>query len=162
MTRGKRWGLLALGAAGILAAFASFWPSRPVFIWNFSASAPTGLYRVLDRPWRKGDWVAVRASPAINAQRKLFHAGDPDHVLLKRVAGVQGDVICRSGGIVTINGRSVVRATLQSAGQRLPRWSGCQQLTQQQVFLLGLTDRSFDGRYFGPTSIGAVQYAVSR
>jgi type IV secretory pathway protease TraF len=83
----------------------------------------------------------------------------PDGVLLiKPLAGGTGDLVCRHGPRVAINGRAVARASdADRKGRRLPHWSGCRRLTAAQVFPLSLEPDSFDGRYFGPLSRGTLR-----
>jgi type IV secretory pathway protease TraF len=123
-----------------------------MFVWNFTASAPVGLYHVLDRPWTRGDWVAVVPSPALLVTMAELGVLERGRLLVKRVAGSGGDEVCRDGLRVTINGREAAIARAQtSSGALLPAWSGCRQLGPDEIFLLGQTDGSFDGRYFGVT-----------
>lgn len=147
---------MVLGAAaliGLALIAVSFAPRRPLLVWNFTASAPVGLYRALDRPWRRGDWAAVRPSPELAAMLARFGALERDRLLVKRIVGVEGDQVCRSGADVSVNGVIVARArTHTSAGNPLPDWQGCQTLSGDQVFLLGEAEASFDGRYFGATA----------
>ncbi len=143
----------ALALVGVALIGASFLPRRPLFVWNFTASAPVGLYRALDRPWVKGDWVAVEPSPVLRAMMAELGVLERGRVLVKRVAAASGDEVCRDGADVRINGRLAVMArTTSSSGAPLPAWSGCRRLEQGEVFLLGESEVSFDGRYFGVTS----------
>ncbi|MCW6530742.1 S26 family signal peptidase [Sphingomonas sp. MMSM20] len=128
-------------------------PSRPRFIWNASASAPIGLYAIhAGGPIRRLDFVAVTPPEPLATflvRRDYLAVGVP---LLKHVAGVAGQRICRSGSIVTIDSMAVA-ATLprDRAGRALPVWQGCRRLAAGEVFLLNRGARdSFDGRYFGP------------
>jgi type IV secretory pathway protease TraF len=42
-------------------------------------------------------------------------------------------------------------------GREIPRWNGCKTLAPDEVFLLSThAADSFDGRYFGPTSIADI------
>lgn len=145
--------LIAIGvlaAAGIALIAASFVGRSPVLIWNYTASAPLGLYQSLDRPWRKGDWVAVEPEPRVAALLTQFGVLKPGRVLIKRVSAVEGDEVCRDGANVTINGIWAVNArTRTSREMRLPNWGGCLRLDKGEVFLLGEAEASFDGRYFG-------------
>jgi type IV secretory pathway protease TraF len=69
-------------------------------------------------------------------------------LLIKRVAAGTGDLVCRHGALVTINGRAVARARpFDAAGQPLPRWSGCVSLGTTQIFVLSADPDSFDSRY---------------
>jgi conjugative transfer signal peptidase TraF len=73
--------------------------------------------------------------------------------LLKQVAAVGGDRVCRSGGVVFLNGKAVTEALDHDAGGRpLPVWEGCVTLFAGQFFLLQPHPYSFDSRYFGPVS----------
>ena len=131
----------------------------PRLVWNATASAPVGLYRV-EPAWdlRRGDFVLARlpdAARELAAERDYLPANVP---LVKRVAALAGDTICREQARVTINGIAVATALqADSRGRALMRWSGCRTLAQKQVFLLmpNVPD-SFDGRYFGPIDTSAV------
>ena len=142
----------ALALAGIGLALASFAPPRPALVWNFTASAPLGLYRVLDRPWVRGDWVVVRPSSELGRVLSQFDVLERGRFLVKQVAAAEGDQVCRSGADISINGDVVVRAqSVTSSGRALPAWDGCRMLAADEVFLLGRAEGSFDGRYFGAT-----------
>jgi conjugative transfer signal peptidase TraF len=128
-------------------------PSGPLLLWNASASVPIGLYLRTARPPRVGALVLLRLPQPV---RSLAAARGylPDGVLLiKPVAAGVGDLVCRHGPRVAINGRAVARAWgADRKGRRLPHWSGCRRLTAGQVFPLSSEPDSFDGRYFGSLS----------
>lgn len=119
-------------------------------IVNESPSLPRGLYlRLIGGTPNVGDIVALPA-PAL-ARPYLTRLGMPrDVLLLKRVAAVEGDVVCASGGTVSTPRRGVLLHGHDSQGRPLPAWRGCRSLGQGQVFLLGDSSDSFDARYFGP------------
>lgn len=149
------WGALAL--VGVVMIAASFLSRRPMFVWNFTSSTPVGLYGALDRPWVRGDWVAVEPSPALRALMTTHGVLERERLLVKRVAAASGDEVCREGLRVTINGREAAIARMMgSLGSPLPAWSGCRRLGQGEVFLLGEADGSFDGRYFGVTQASEI------
>ena len=151
MKRRRVW-IIGVTILAVVLALASFAKHRPAFVWNFSASAPLGLYRVLDRPWRKGDWVAVEPSPELRAAMADLDVLERGRLLVKRVAAASGDEVCREGAEVRINDVLTVPARLAiSSGAPLPSWSGCRRLGPEDIFLLGHADGSFDGRYFGLT-----------
>jgi conjugative transfer signal peptidase TraF len=141
--------VLALGAIG----FSSLAAPPPRLIWNASASAPIGLYRLdPDAPVALGARVAYRPTPdqaRLFAQRRYLPAGLP---LLKPVAAVAPSRVCRHGDALSIDGRLVVQARrTDRAGRPLPTWSGCRSLTPDTVFLLATeAPDSLDGRYLGP------------
>ena len=74
--------------------------------------------------------------------------------LLKHVAALGGQRVCRVGAAVSIDGVTVGEALGHDRrGRPLPVWQGCTVLAADQVFLFN-ADRpdSLDGRYFGPLS----------
>ena len=126
----------------------------PRFLWNASASAPTGLYRVdVGAPPRLGDLVALDPPPALEtflAKRGYLPRGVP---LLKRVAGLPGALACRSRVFVTVNGVAVARALARDrTGRPLPVWTDCRIVGRDELFLVNAARDSLDGRYFGPMS----------
>jgi conjugative transfer signal peptidase TraF len=138
------------------------WPPRPHFVWNMSASSPTGLYRVTTlRNVRAGDFVIAWPPPParrLAAERRYLPANVP---IVKRVAAGQGDLVCGIGEAVFVNGRfAALRWQEDLSGRPLPWWTGCARLGEGEMFLLtaGGPD-SFDGRYFGVTS---ARHAVGR
>lgn len=121
--------------------------------YNATESAAVGFYSVA-RPGqiRVSDQVLSWLPPPIADladQRRYVPATIP---VLKTLAAGPGDVVCRMGAEVSIDGLSVARTrSLDRAGRPLPVWSGCYRLSLGQIFLLGPNPSSFDGRYFGPT-----------
>lgn len=148
--------------AGVVLAAASFLPRRPALVWNFTASAPVGLYRALPRPdsgpiAARGDWVVVAPSPALGTMMAELGVLEHGRLLVKRVAAVSGDEVCRVGVEVRINGRFAATARMaSSSGAPLPAWSSCHRLGPDDVFLLGQAEGSFDGRYFGVTDASEI------
>lgn len=150
-----------VGAGAALAALLLPALHRPHLrlVWNASASVPIGLYGIepVTAP-RVGDLVAVRPSPALTrymAERRYVEAGA---LLVKPVAGQSGDIFCRNDARVTLNGRGVATALPRDRiGRPLPRWSGCQRITRNQLVLIAPAMRaSFDSRYFGAVDRGQV------
>lgn len=125
-----------------------------IFIWNASASAPIGLYRVLHlSELLRGRMVLALPTPSLAdfaARRGYLPRGVP---LVKRIAAVAGDAICARGNAVFINGRlAAMRRVTDGEGRHLPSWKGCRELCYGEIFLLmAQSHASFDGRYFGPT-----------
>lgn len=150
----------ALAALGLAALAAGTCRSPvPHFVWNASASAPLGFYRVVQAAaLNRGDLVLAWAPES--ARRLAAERGYlPDTVpLTKRVAALSGDTVCASERRILINGK--VAATSLAAdglGRPLPSWTGCRDLAANEVFLL-MADvpQSFDGRYFGPIQTSAI------
>jgi conjugative transfer signal peptidase TraF len=137
----------------------SFIHITPRLIWNASASTPIGLYS-LDRPahLEVTDLVAVEAPEPLAsflAERGYLPRGVP---LMKRVAGLPGNQVCRIGAHVTVNGVAMGEAlTRDRLGRDLPIWQGCRRIDEGEIFLMNWSvEDSLDGRYFGPVSRGSV------
>ncbi|MCA1200161.1 S26 family signal peptidase [Sphingomonas sp. R647] len=144
-------GYLALGAL-ILPAIVR---PAPQLIWNASASVPIGLYAA--RPvdgLTVGDLVAAMPPEPLAqlmAGRGYLPLRTP---MLKRVAAVTGQRVCRIGKNILIDGSRVAVAQSRDVdGRALPAWQGCRTLGPDAVLLLNRdAPASFDGRYFGPIS----------
>ena len=129
-------------------------------IWNASASVPVGLYAVLPISSPQLGDLALVDPPDDLARfldlRGYLPRGIP---MLKRVAALPSQVVCRTGMTVRIDGMVVAEARADdSEGRTLPTWSGCHQLRQDEVFLLNAdVPVSLDGRYFGPLPVSALR-----
>ena len=125
----------------------------PRLIWNASASVPVGLYRMcaVSAP-KVGDLVAVlppERLASLLAERHYLPRGVP---MLKHVAGIAGQRVCRIGTGITIDGKHFGDARERDhLGRALPVWRGCRALSRGDIFLMNPDALdSFDGRYFGP------------
>lgn len=149
---GRRLWLTAAGLASGLALGTIRTPA-PRIVWNTTASAPLGFYRLgRSRRLARGDWVAVKPSPALAAWLDRCGFLPERAYLLKRIAATAGETVCRDGARLLIEGRFAARAhRLDRWGRRLPQWRGCIRLSSDQVFLLNPAPGSLDGRYLGPT-----------
>jgi conjugative transfer signal peptidase TraF len=134
-------------------------PHTPRLLWNESASVRIGLYSL--RPasdLRVGDLVVDKPSAGLSrymASRRYLPA---DASLLKYVAAVSGQNVCRRGMIVSIDGQAIATALAKDRANRpLPVWQGCHTLKPSEIFLLSpaIAD-SFDGRYFGAVPLDTV------
>jgi len=142
-----------LGVGGL-----SLVSATPRLIWNATASTPVGLYAV--QPVHRlavGDLVALRPPKplaGILADGGYLPRGVP---LLKQVAALPGQTVCRTGAIVTIDGIDVATAHERDhLGRPLPVWSGCRPLGTEELFLLNRHPDSLDGRYLGPIPARAI------
>ncbi|OIQ93476.1 peptidase S26 [mine drainage metagenome] len=154
-----RFGWLMITYFWLLAIGASvFHHPTPRLLWNATASTPTGLYAVQPvRVLHVGDLVAVM--PPEPVARFLADGGYlPQRVpLLKHVAALPGDIVCRSGHLITIDGIVIGEARdRDSRGRGLPVWSGCRVLADGEVFLMNRHPDSLDGRYFGPLPAASI------
>jgi conjugative transfer signal peptidase TraF len=151
--------LRVCAAAGALEAAAlaalSLAPHHPALLWNATASAPLGFYRLtpLGAP-RVGEKVALRPRGALAAWIVARGYAPADVPLLKQVAAVGGQTVCREGDRVTVDGRLAARAlAADRRGAPLPAWRACVALGAGEVFLLNPPPDSLDGRYFGPSRV---------
>jgi conjugative transfer signal peptidase TraF len=149
--------LAALGATSLI-VIPSAVPPVPRILWNASASVPVGLYAI--GPAGKlqvGELVAAMPPAPLArflAERRYLPLGLP---LLKHIAALPGQIVCRDGAKVRIDG--VLRAAARErdrAGRPLPVWGGCIVLGPDQLFLLNDAPGSFDSRYFGPIGAATV------
>lgn len=138
--------VLAVAATAVI-------PTSLKLVWNVSASAPIGLYRIepaerVDVP----DLVAVM--PPERLEDYMVERGyiDRDVPILKRVLGLPGQRVCRSGRTITVDGIPMGEALDRDRFERpLPVWSGCRVITDDELFLMNWqVPDSLDGRYFGP------------
>jgi conjugative transfer signal peptidase TraF len=150
-TRQKILGAMLIGMSVI--AFSSTAHPMPRLLWNASASVPIGLYAIHPAGrLTKGELVVVKPPAALAqfmASRRYLALGVP---LIKHVAALPGEIVCRSGRSITVDG--IVKAEAldrDTRGRKLPAWQGCRAVQTGEVFLMnaGIPD-SFDGRYFGP------------
>jgi conjugative transfer signal peptidase TraF len=146
-----------LAATGAVAAAIVPTPTR--LIWNATASAPVGFYTVepadaLEIP----DLVAVLPPEPLAhfmVARGYVGRGVP---LLKRVLGLPGQTVCRSGRTITVDAIEMGEALERDRmGRDLPAWQGCRVIGQGELFLMNWQVRdSLDGRYFGALPASAV------
>ena len=146
--------VVAMGMA--IATFVHF-PTK--LVWNASASTPIGLYSIApgDR-FEVTDLVAVRAPEPLAAfmvERGYIGQGVP---LMKRVAGVPGQQVCRRDHAITVDGVPMGDALDRDhLGRSLPTWQGCRRIAEGELFLMNWSVRdSLDGRYFGPLPTNTV------
>jgi conjugative transfer signal peptidase TraF len=150
--------ITALTVAGPLALTTLTRPA-PILVWNASASAPIGLYRL--RPITKLEVaelvVAMPPAPLANLldERGYLPRGVP---LIKRMLGLPGQAVCRQGSAISVDGIDMGLARESDhAGRALPAWQGCHLLGDGEVFLMNWDEpASLDGRYFGPLPTSSI------
>ncbi|TIO54511.1 MAG: S26 family signal peptidase [Mesorhizobium sp.] len=142
--------VMALATMGALCPVLK--PVPPKFVWNASASAAIGLYRIDARgPFGADDLVAVEPPATLKtflADRGYLPKGV---LLLKHILAVSAQTVCRNKFTISVDGRDVgVALERDRAGRELPGWQGCLRIPAGSVFLMNRQVRdSFDGRYFG-------------
>jgi conjugative transfer signal peptidase TraF len=131
----------------------------PKLIWNASASVPIGLYAVKPTSVHHvGDLVVVRPREALAVfldTRGYLARGVP---LLKHIAALPGQVVCRTDRTITVNGVTMgLAVNRHHLGRLLPGWEGCRLVADQEVFLMNWqSENALDGRYFGPLSASTI------
>jgi conjugative transfer signal peptidase TraF len=148
--------LLAAATALAVIGITTFSAMPLRLLWNATASTPIGFYSVgpADK-LQVGDLVAVRPDGALEdfmVERGYIGRGVP---LLKHIAALSGQQVCRIGRDIMIDGRFAAAALdHDSRGRELPVWQGCQGIAPKAVFLLNPAARdSLDSRYFGPLPV---------
>lgn len=130
------------------------WVDAPTkLIWNASASTPIGFYTV--EPVGRLEVTDLVAVDAPEPMASFLDEGGylpRDTPLLKRVLGLPGQTVCRTGFLITVDdiemGLALERDRL---GRPLPDWQGCRVVAADDIFLMNWEVRdSLDGRYFGP------------
>jgi conjugative transfer signal peptidase TraF len=145
--------LAGMVAAATLASTAI--PLSRLLVWNATASVPVGLYAIgAQTGLQRGDRVAIE--PASKLERYLtsrgyLPAGVP---LIKEIAALGGDTVCRRDLLIEINGTPAGEARRRdSLGRELPVWKGCRTIAAHDIFVMNRRGPgSFDGRYFGPVA----------
>lgn len=151
----KRRTILLAGTVAAAAQLSAALPVSRVLIWNATASVPIGLYHIRgSASLHVGERVAIDPPPHLRrilAARGYLPDGMP---LLKEIAALPGDRVCRTGLVVTINGAPAGAARrLDSRGRPLPAWQGCHLIAAGELFVMNRrAPGSFDGRYFGPVA----------
>ena len=161
MTRRFYLSVTAIAASAFAITFGIIAITDPLprVIWNASASAPLGLYRIQpERDPPRGALVAVAPPERLSrwmAERGYLGKNVP---LLKHVAAKAGQRICRIGGVVSVDARPIAVALTRDRLRRpLPVWRGCRTLAAGELLLLNPDHAdSLDGRYFGPLPASTV------
>lgn len=137
----------------------SFLDIAPRLIWNASASVPVGFYTLRDEPQPLvGDLVVVEPPESLATfmiERGYIAPGVP---LLKHIAALPGQRVCRLRSTITVDGAETGEALERDRmGRDLPVWQGCRVISDGEIFLMNWDVRdSLDGRYFGPIPASSV------
>ena len=155
-----RFGYVMATYFSVMGVGIAFCVSLPVrLLWNASASTPIGFYELERRSDLKvGDLVAVMPDkPLADFMVGRGYIGR-DVPLLKHIAALPGQNVCRTGYVVTVDAVAFGAALdRDKRGRPLPVWQGCQRIGDGDIFLMNPQVRdSLDGRYFGPLPARAV------
>ncbi|SCB39844.1 S26 family signal peptidase [Rhizobium multihospitium] len=157
MSRRRILAVTLLAVIGIAATSAADMPTK--LVWNATASAPVGFYTIepanrIEVP----ELVAIRPPEPLAGfmtDRGYVGRGVP---LLKRVVGLPGQRVCRTGRAITVDDVEMGDALDRDRiGRALPVWQGCRVIATGQLFLMNWdVPDSLDGRYFGPIPASSV------
>lgn len=129
-------------------------PPPLLLVWNTTASTPVGLYAVRRAVPKRGDLLVTRLPREMESLAVSRHILSANTPVLKPVAAVAGDLACRAGPAISINGRfAAIARGHDGHGRSLPTWRGCRRLSSSQVFVVARDAHSFDSRYYGPLDI---------
>lgn len=157
MSRRRILAVTLLAVIGIAATSAVETPTK--LIWNETVSAPIGFYTI-----EPADRIAVPELVAVRppeplagfmVERGYVGRGVP---LLKRVVGLPGQRVCRTGSAITVDDVEMGDALDRDRiGRALPIWQGCRVIADGQLFLMNWdVPDSLDGRYFGPIPASSI------
>ena len=143
----------------LLIGLSAFLHPSPKLLWNASGSVPIGLYAV--RPAGKlhvGELLVVLPPGSLATQLADRGYLPKDVALLKRVAALPGQAVCRVGRTIIIDGVPAGDALdFDRHGRPLPSWQGCHVISPVEVFVMNRqSEDSLDGRYFGPLPASAI------
>ena len=151
--------LLTVCAATVAVVLPIWLHPVPRLIWNASASVPIGLYSVQPEGALHLDNLVVVSPPeplaSFLADRGYLPKGVP---LLKHIAALPGQIVCRIDRTITVDGKALGEAFLRDRrGRALPVWHGCGAVQPGAVFLMNpQVEDSLDGRYFGVLPAAAI------
>jgi conjugative transfer signal peptidase TraF len=155
----RRLCILVVTYGAAAAALYSGEQAPPSFVWNASASVPTGLYRLQEAGrLNVTELVAVLPPEPLASFLDLNGYLPRGLPMLKRVLALPDQTVCRTGLTIFIDGIEMGAARERDGrGRPLPVWQGCRVIAEGEIFLMNWQSAdSLDGRYFGPMPRSAV------
>lgn len=134
---------------------------RSNYVINVSPSIPVGLYKKvrLDGTFKIGDTVIVDIPKDIREyMTKRGYITDDIDYLIKRIGATSKDKVEMIDNKLYINKRLVRMIPLKDSMGRQLIPAKRVQPNDNEVFLLGDTNNSFDGRYYGVTNKKYIKY----
>lgn len=149
--------LITLAISNGLLLTQPFMPNQknaPPIIINETPSMQKGLYvRTGNATDLKRGEIVAMPMPKNAKEYLVGKLGYPaDTLLIKRVAALPGDIVCRQTDTLSVAGKTLQAKARDRHDNALPNWQGCHKLTNERIFIQGDHSGSFDSRYFGPVS----------
>ena len=136
---------------GLLFILASGFLISQNIVINRTDSVETGIYRkVIFSNFSKGHYVIYKPNDKYKkyVQSTYGNTQNGKLMLLKKIVGTEGDVIEEKNFKIYINGEEKGKIyRLKGLTETSPNYKKV--LSKDEVFLMGETPDSFDGRYFG-------------
>jgi type IV secretory pathway protease TraF len=123
---------------------------QDVVLFNHSPSVPVGFYIRESGDPARGMFVTVRARDVAPIEAAAHGYDDEGDRFIKRLAASAGQHVCSDGRTLSVDGVHV--AMVQNRAGAPQAWVGCRTLASSEILLLGDSEDSFDGRYWGPIS----------
>ena len=140
-------------------------PPKPKLLYNPSASAPIGWYKLADKsPLEVGDQVAAYAPDWARKLADERRYLPYEYPMIKTIWASSGTQICTHNNRISVpNYPVIIRLSQDSLGRDMPKLSGCFSLKVGEYFLVSPdVQAGFDSRYFGAVRreniIGRVEY----
>ena len=140
-------------------------PPKPKLLYNPSASAPIGWYKLADKsPLKVGDQVAAYAPDWARKLADERRYLPYEYPMIKTILASSGTTICTKNNQISVPNYPVITSLLQdSLGRDMPKLSGCFTLQADEFFLVSPdVQAGFDSRYFGAVIgtdiLGKVKY----
>ena len=159
--------LIGMGATLLIVATGTeiSYPPKPKLLYNPSASAPIGWYKLVNTSTLKvGDQVAAYAPDWARKLADERHYLPYEYPLIKTIWARSGATICSKNHRVSLPNHPVIISLSQdSLGRDMPKLSGCFTLQTDEFFLVSPdVQDGYDSRYFGAVRgrdiLGKVKY----
>ncbi len=163
--------LIAMGVTLLVVATTAEikFPPRPIVLYNPSASAPIGWYRLrANAPLKVGDQVAAYAPEWARKLADERQYLPYEYPMIKTIWASSGTKICVHNNRISVPNYPVIISLSQdSLGRDMPKLSGCFTLKADEYFLVSPdVQAGFDSRYFGAVEaqniLGKVEFLGNR
>ena len=124
--------------------------TRKYFVLNISSSIPIGIYKVdKSTDFKRGDIVTFSTKKYKDI---LYYPGSVKNITFsKYIAGISGDYIRIENNKIYVNNKEKGNIfKVDGLNNKLPQLKEKEYIVKEdEVFVLGTNDKSFDSRYYG-------------